>query len=80
MYRYIVCVFICVFQSLFSLILSGLSILFFWLSARKETAYNIKKFGDVYSSYMEKVSMWNVFRGVIQAVFKKEHKRLERSH
>jgi len=51
-----------VFQSVVSLILSLLSLLCFWMAARKESEYNIRKFGKDYSEYMKKVPMWNVFR------------------
>jgi protein-S-isoprenylcysteine O-methyltransferase Ste14 len=36
----------------------------FWLAARKDVANNIKKFGADYEEYMNKVPMWNVFKGL----------------
>ena len=48
---------ILVFQSILSIILGILSIFCFWMSARKETEYNLKKFGDKYKEYMKKVPM-----------------------
>ncbi|MDY6965247.1 MAG: NnrU family protein [Halobacteriota archaeon] len=53
---------ILVFQSILSVFLSILSVFCFWMSARKESEYNIKKFGDRYKEYMDEVPMWNVFR------------------
>jgi protein-S-isoprenylcysteine O-methyltransferase Ste14 len=53
-----------VFQSLFSIILGILSIFCFWMSARTEGAYNIRKFGDAYRKYMKNVPMWNVISGL----------------
>ena len=55
---------ILVFQSILSIILCVLSALCFWLSARKDAANNIKKFGANYEEYMKKVPMWNVFKGL----------------
>ncbi|QPM66867.1 methyltransferase family protein [Atribacter laminatus] len=49
------------FQSIFSLVLGGIEIFFFWISARMELNYNIKKFGDRYRKYAEKIPMWNFF-------------------
>lgn len=50
-----------VFQSLLAAVLGLLSIICFWISARKEHVYNIRKFGDSYREYMNKVPMWNIF-------------------
>ena len=55
---------ILVFQSILSIILSVSSIFCFWMSARKEAEYNIKKFGDDYKEYMKKVPMWNFLKGL----------------
>ncbi len=49
------------FQSIFSLVLGGIAIFFFWMSARMELNYNIKKFGDRYRKYADQVPMWNFF-------------------
>jgi protein-S-isoprenylcysteine O-methyltransferase Ste14 len=56
-----------VFQSTLSLLLSASSILCFWMSARKEVEYNIRKFGDRYEAYMKKVPMWNIIKGLRRA-------------
>jgi len=54
--------FILVFQSVPAIILSIISIFCFWMAARKESGYNIMKFGDDYEEYMKKVPMWNFSR------------------
>jgi len=51
--------FILVFQSLPASVLCIISLLCFWMAARKESDYNIRKFGDEYKDYMKKVPMWN---------------------
>ena len=56
--------FVFVFQSILSIILGVLSLFCFWISARKEAEYNIRKFGEVYKEYMKKVPMWNIFKGL----------------
>jgi len=53
-----------VFQSFLSIILGVLSFFCFWISARKEAEHNIRKFGEVYKEYMEKVTMWDIFIGL----------------
>jgi len=50
------------FQSILSIILGVSSTFCFWMSARKEAEYNIRKFGDEYKEYMKKVPMWNFFK------------------
>jgi len=55
---------ILVFQSVVSIILCVPSALCFWISARKDTTNNIKKFGVDYEEYMKKVPMWNVLGGL----------------
>jgi protein-S-isoprenylcysteine O-methyltransferase Ste14 len=50
-----------VFQSIIAIVLGLTSLFCFWMSARKESEYNIKKFGDAYKEYMKKVPMWNIF-------------------
>jgi len=47
------------FQSILAVILGLVSLFCFWMSARKESEYNIRKFGDTYKEYMKKVPMWN---------------------
>ena len=55
---------ILVFRSVFSLILGLLCGCLFWMAARTEDTYDIRKFGDQYREYMKLVPMWNVFRGL----------------
>ncbi len=57
---------ILVFQSTLAVILGVLSIFCCWMSARAESEYNVKKFGDAYKEYMKKVPMWNIFRGLLK--------------
>jgi protein-S-isoprenylcysteine O-methyltransferase Ste14 len=54
--------FILVFQSVTAVILCIISIFCFWMAARKESIYNIRKFGDDYEAYIKRVPMWNLFR------------------
>ena len=53
-----------VFQSILTIILGLISLFCFWMSAKKESKYNIMKFGDAYKEYMEKVPMWNILNGL----------------
>ncbi len=55
---------ILVFQSILSIILGGVAIFCFWMASKKEDEFNVKKFGDRYKEYMEKVPMWNAFKGL----------------
>ena len=55
---------ILVFQSILALILGVISLFCFWISARKESEYDIRKFGNAYKEYMKKVPMWNIFKGL----------------
>ncbi|MBN2402135.1 MAG: hypothetical protein JXN64_07025 [Spirochaetes bacterium] len=57
---------ILVFQSVPAFIIGLLSVLCFRLSAINEKGYNIKKFGDRYKKYMEKIPMWNIFQGLLK--------------
>jgi protein-S-isoprenylcysteine O-methyltransferase Ste14 len=52
-----------VFQSTLAVILGLVSLFCFWMSARKESGYNILKFGDSYKEYVARIPMWNIFRG-----------------
>jgi protein-S-isoprenylcysteine O-methyltransferase Ste14 len=52
------------FQSILAVILGILSLFCFWISARKESEYDIRKFGNAYKEYMEKVPMWNILKGL----------------
>jgi len=50
------------FQSLIALLLGALAFSCFWMAARTEDEYNIRKFGDNYKGYRQRVPLWNVFR------------------
>jgi len=52
------------FQSILAVILGLVSLFCFWMSAIKESEYNIRKFGDAYKEYMKKVPMWNILKGL----------------
>lgn len=53
-----------VFQSILAVIFGLISLFCSWMSARKESEYNIIKFGDIYKKYMIKVPMWNILKGL----------------
>jgi protein-S-isoprenylcysteine O-methyltransferase Ste14 len=53
-----------VFQSILAVILGLVSLFCFWMSAKKESEYNIRKFGDTYKEYMKNVPMWNILKGM----------------
>jgi protein-S-isoprenylcysteine O-methyltransferase Ste14 len=55
-----------VFQSILSLITGFILVYCFWTSARKESDYDIVKFGRKYEDYLVRVPMWNIFRGRIK--------------
>ena len=50
------------FQSILAVILGVVSLFCFWISARKESEYDIRKFGNAYKEYMKKVPMWNILK------------------
>jgi protein-S-isoprenylcysteine O-methyltransferase Ste14 len=52
-----------VIQSILSLLLAGGAIFCFWMASKKEDQLNLKKFGDRYQEYMERVPLWNVLKG-----------------
>jgi len=52
------------FQSVLAVILGVVSVFCFWMSARKESEYDIRKFGNTYKDYMKKVPMWNILKGL----------------
>ncbi len=52
------------YQSIPSTVLGVVSVFCCWMASRKEDAFNIEKFGDSYREYMEKVPMWNAFKGL----------------
>ena len=53
-----------IFQSIPSTILGTVSASCYWMASKKEDSFNTEKFGDSYKEYMEKVPMWNAFRGL----------------
>jgi protein-S-isoprenylcysteine O-methyltransferase Ste14 len=55
---------ILVFQSILAVILGVVSLFCFWISARKESEYDIRKFGNAYKKYIQKVPMWNILKGL----------------
>jgi len=56
--------FILLIQNIPATILGLIALCCFLMAAKKEDEFNIKKFGDVYQGYMDKVPIWNVFRGI----------------
>lgn len=52
------------FQSPVAVVLGMVSLFCFWMSARKESEYNIRKFGGDYKKYIKKAPMWNIFKGL----------------
>ena len=34
-----------------------------WMAARKEDEFNVRRFGEGYREYMERVPMWKVVKG-----------------
>jgi protein-S-isoprenylcysteine O-methyltransferase Ste14 len=55
---------IILFQSLVALVLGAVSFLCFWMAARTEGEYNIRKFGDAYKEYRLRVPLWNIVKGL----------------
>ena len=55
-----------VFQSIPSIVTGMIVVFFCWISARKESDYDIVKFGEKYKVYMKSVPMWNIFSGLIK--------------
>jgi protein-S-isoprenylcysteine O-methyltransferase Ste14 len=53
-----------IFQSIPSTILGIVSAFCCWMASKKEDSFNIEKFGDSYKEYVERVPMWNAFRGL----------------
>jgi len=51
-------------KSIPSTVLGITALCCFWMAAKKEDAFNLRKFGDDYRAYMGKVPMWNVLRGL----------------
>jgi protein-S-isoprenylcysteine O-methyltransferase Ste14 len=53
-------------QSIVSIIFGILALFCFWMSSIKEDEFNIRKFGDSYMDYMEKVPRINFLLGLIR--------------
>lgn len=53
-----------IYQSIPSTIAGIASVFCCWMASKKEDSFNIEKFGDNYREYMEKVPMWNFFKGL----------------
>ena len=51
-------------QSIISVVLGIIAVFCSWMAAKKEDEFNLKKFGDSYKEYMQKVPMWNVMKGL----------------
>jgi protein-S-isoprenylcysteine O-methyltransferase Ste14 len=51
-------------QSIPGTVLGVVAFLCAWMASKKEDAFNIRKFGDAYREYMNKVPMWNVVSGL----------------
>jgi protein-S-isoprenylcysteine O-methyltransferase Ste14 len=51
-------------QSVPAIVLGILALNLFRVAAVKETEFNIEKFGALYWEYIERVPMWNIFRGL----------------
>jgi len=56
--------FILLIQNIPATMMCLIALCCFWMAAKKEDEFNIKKFGNVYQVYMDKVPIWNVFRGM----------------
>ena len=53
-----------IFQSILSIVLSIIAIVFLWVASKMEDDYNIERFGDSYREHMTRVPRWNVFKGL----------------
>jgi protein-S-isoprenylcysteine O-methyltransferase Ste14 len=51
-------------QSIISVVLVIIAVFCSWMAAKKEDEFNLKKFGDSYREYMQKITMWNVMKGL----------------
>jgi protein-S-isoprenylcysteine O-methyltransferase Ste14 len=58
---------ILVFQTIACIIAGLVAIFCFWMASREEDGYNLKKFGDKYAQYMDRVPMWNFFKGLVSS-------------
>jgi protein-S-isoprenylcysteine O-methyltransferase Ste14 len=55
---------ILIFQSILSIVLSIMAIVFLWTASKMEDDYNIERFCDSYRIHMILVPRWNVFKGI----------------
>jgi protein-S-isoprenylcysteine O-methyltransferase Ste14 len=55
---------ILIFQSILSIVLSIMAIVFLWTASKMEDDYNIERFGDSYRKHMTLVPRWSVFKGI----------------
>ncbi len=53
-----------VIQSIPSTILGLVAVFCFWMASKEEDEFNIRKFGDGYHKYMERVPRWNIFKSL----------------
>jgi protein-S-isoprenylcysteine O-methyltransferase Ste14 len=53
-------------QSLFAALVGMGGIFCYWMASRKEDEFNIRKFGEGYKAYMERVPLWNFINGYIK--------------
>ena len=53
-----------IFQSILSIVLSIIAIVFLWVASKMEDDYNIERFGDSYREHMTRVPRWNDFKGL----------------
>jgi protein-S-isoprenylcysteine O-methyltransferase Ste14 len=51
-------------QSITATVLGVAAFFCVWTAARKEDEFNVRKFGERYRKYIEKVPMWNVMKGL----------------
>ena len=58
--------FLFAYQAIALIIIGIITVFLFYLAARVEDSYNVKKFGSEYIEYMKKVPMWNFFLGMMK--------------
>ena len=57
---------ILIIQSIPSALLGIVAIICFGVASKKEDIFNIRKFGDRYKIFIDKVPMWNILKGLWQ--------------